>query len=114
MTVKEGTRLEVKKDGVSSEVITAGNVVSSINQSSEGIRIAAKIINLDGYVTASQLTATQADIDNLKAGVTTASVLKSTSIIATNSLYVGGLSLQATWQSYQMPDGTYIRYLGRE
>lgn len=114
LVVKSGTQLKIERDGLTTEVIDAGNVLSSINQSGEAVTISASKINLSGYVTASDLSATNASIDNLKSGVTQASVLKATSIIAVSSLYVGGLSLQASWQSYQMPDGTYIRYLGRQ
>lgn len=56
--------------------VSKGSVISSINQSPESITIRASRINLEGYVTADQLSATQADIDNLISGSTQASSLK--------------------------------------
>lgn len=56
--------------------VKKGDVISSINQSAEEIQIKAAKINLSGYVTASQLSATNANITNLTSGVTTATVLK--------------------------------------
>lgn len=56
---------------------SAASIVAGINsQSGSYVKISAATINLSGYVTASQLKATQADIDNLKSGQTTAVKLR--------------------------------------
>ena len=61
-----------EKDG--QNVVKAASIVAGINdQSGSYVKIQAAKINLSGYVTASELSATQADIDNLMTGKTTAS-----------------------------------------
>ena len=55
-----------------------GEVISSINQTAEEIKIQAQKINLSGYVTVSDLNATDARIDNLLNGTTTATTIKAT------------------------------------
>ena len=65
-------RIKVNSDEIELKVNKNG-VVSAINQTAEEVKIQASKINLSGYVTASQLAATQADIDNLMTGKTTAS-----------------------------------------
>ena len=52
-----------------------GEIISSINQTAEEITINASKINLSGYVTASTFNATKAKIDNLMAGISTATRL---------------------------------------
>ena len=59
-----------------------GEVISSINQTAESIKIKASKINLEGYVTASDLRAINAKIDNLTTGVTTANALKARAVYA--------------------------------
>ena len=60
-------------------------VVSSINQTAETIKISASKIDLSGYVTATQLATTNANITNLTNGSTTA-----TKIVATNAKVTTG------------------------
>ncbi len=67
----DGAGLYVKRDGVAIAVVDKGNVLSSINASAESVDISASKINLTGYVTASQLSAANARIDNLLSGTTT-------------------------------------------
>lgn len=56
--------------------VAKGSVISTINQSAEAVTIQASKINLEGYVTASQLSAVQADITNLTTGTTVATYLR--------------------------------------
>ena len=68
--------LVVTKDG-NTDVVNTASIVAGINgQTGSYVKIQAATINLSGYVTASQLSATQADIDNLMAGNTTAAWIK--------------------------------------
>lgn len=71
----DNIRLKVDKNGV----------ISAINVSPESVDISASRINLTGYVTASDLESTNAAINNLESGVTTASVLRATSLYGTNA-----------------------------
>ena len=60
---------------------STASIVAGINaQTGSYVKINAATINLTGYVTASQLKATQADIDNLKSGNTTAVKLRCQSL----------------------------------
>lgn len=55
------SRITVTESAIESKV-SKNDVVSSINQTAETIRISASKINLDGYVTASNLAATISDL----------------------------------------------------
>lgn len=87
-TTAEGTlsgRIQVNSDKVSlvveekdgQNVVKAASIVAGINdQTGSYVKISANTINLSGYVTASQLSATDAKIDNLMTGNTTAAWIK--------------------------------------
>lgn len=65
--------------------IKTASIVAGINdQSGSYVQIEADKINLSGYVTASDLAATNATIDNLTSGRTTASSIAATTMHATN------------------------------
>jgi phage minor structural protein len=64
-------RIKVNSDEIELKVNKNG-VVSAINQTAEEVKIQAAKINLSGYVTASELSATNGRIDNLMSGNTTA------------------------------------------
>lgn len=108
----ESIELKVSKDGV----------VSAINQTAEEIKIQAAKINLSGYVTASQLSATNASISNLTSGVTTASALKASLVNGTtvsgtygrfDYIYHGGNQIFRRSIEVSTPSGsTTINYLG--
>lgn len=69
----------VKLDAVEATLdlkVEKAGVISAINMTTEDITIQAKKINLSGYVTATQLEATTAKIDNLTSGITEASILQ--------------------------------------
>lgn len=85
-TAAEGSlssRITVNAQGIETKVSKNG-VISSINQSAEEVSINASRINLTGYVTARELAATNATIDNLTSGRTTASSIAATTMHATN------------------------------
>lgn len=76
---------------ISDGKINYAAIVLAINEGGgTNITLDAETIDLKGYVTASQLSATNAAIENLKTGLTTAARLQATVIFATDSLYVGG------------------------
>ena len=74
-----------KKNG--KDVIKAASIVTAINGDTSSIVLSADRIDLRGYVTASQLKATQASIDNLKSGQATATSLRTLNL-AVNSGYI--------------------------
>jgi len=98
-----------EKDG--QNVVRAASIVAGINaQTGSYVTIQANKINLSGYVTASQLNATNAEINNLKTGQTAATSLRSTSINA-SSIFVFR-STNVSWKEKTLADGTTIHYLG--
>ena len=90
--------------------LKTASIVAGINaQTGSYVKIEADNIDLTGYVTATQLSATQADIDNLKAGTTTASHLKAYSMSADHlTVNSGGSftvsSYNASWKLLQYKD----------
>lgn len=79
-------RIQVQADKVSmvveetagGNVVKAASIVAAINNAGSSVVISADHINLDGYVTASQLSTQKARIDNILNGTTTATTLKAT------------------------------------
>lgn len=80
--VKATLALKVEKDGV----------ISAINMTTEDITIQAKKINLSGYVTATQLDATNAKITSLTAGDTEAVLIRSRKVTANQVSAEAGMS----------------------
>lgn len=110
-TAAEGqlsSRITVNAEGIETKVSKDG-VISSINQSAEEVSINASRINLTGYVTASELAATNATIDNLTSGRTTASSIAATTMHATN-FYLNNNKL--TLKRVKDGDGNYISLWG--
>ena len=92
-------------------VVKAASIVAGINdQSGSYVKIDADTINLTGYVTASQLSATQADIDNLKSGQTVATMLKAGILYANTSFDFKGHSI-VSWEC-ETPTGNKFYALG--
>ena len=79
---KEGSILKQTKDGLDSRVVK-GEIASTINQTAQSVLIQAEKINLSGYVTVSQLSATNANITNLMNGTTVATKIYATELKAT-------------------------------
>ena len=110
-TAAEGnlsSRITVNAEGIATKVSKDG-VISSINQSAEEVSINASRINLTGYVTASELAATNATIDNLTSGRTTASSIAATTMHATN-FYLN--NNKVTLKRVKDGDGNYISLWG--
>lgn len=84
--------LVVKETSGGGYVVDSAEIVAGINgQTGSYVKIKAKTIDLDGYVTASELSATNATIDNLKNGTTQAShldgsLVTGTTVTARNTL----------------------------
>ena len=68
----------VVEETASGNVVKAASIVAAINNAGSSVVISADHINLDGYVTASQLSTQKARIDNILNGTTTATTLKAT------------------------------------
>lgn len=88
------SRITINANGIETKVSKNG-VISAINQTAESVTISASKINLSGYVTTSQLDSTNAAINNLVTGVTSASKLVASNgnfsnLEITNSLVYGG------------------------
>ena len=84
-----------------------GNEIASrINQTATTILIQAQHINLDGYVTASQLSTTNANITNLVNGNTVATKLVATSLKGVSSVEIGDTNNSATlkYRGYEYKD----------
>lgn len=101
------SRITVNSQSIKLKVDKNG-VIGAINVSPESVDISASKINLTGYVTASELAATDAEITNLKNGTTQATSLRSVSM-STSIFIMAGTN--ATWQTKTI-DGTTIHYLG--
>jgi len=67
-------KIEVNANAITQKV-SKGDISSTINQTAQGVLIQASKINLSGYVTASDLAATNATISNLMSGDSTATKL---------------------------------------
>lgn len=97
--------LTVQADQISTKVSKNG-VISSINQTAEEIKIQAGKINLSGYVTASQLAAEVATINNFFSGVSEISVLKATMVNCTGTMLYQNSAV--SWMSKSVVTGVSI------
>lgn len=98
--------------------IKAAEIVGSINNMGSTVRISANRINLDGYVTASQLSAVSAEFDNLISGRTTATKILagaiSASEVSSSHGYFTNITFKlkdVSWKTATI-GGTTITYLG--
>ena len=85
--------IKVNADNIELKVSKNG-VISAINQTAESVKISASRINLEGYVTASELSALEANFGNLTSGTTQASHLYTQSLTATNTVRLMGHTCQ--------------------
>lgn len=95
--------------------IKAAEIVTSINNSGSTVIISADHIDLDGYVTAGQLSATNAAITNLTTGQTTATSIKSVALGCYNLTDVNGqglniLSWPVSWKSKTVLTGVSVSF----
>lgn len=96
ITVQAGKISLVVQETAGGYVVNAASIVAGINGNSSYIKIAADKVDLAGYVTASDLSATNATISNLTSGITQATSLKATAINA-----VSGFTYQGHGVAYQ-------------
>lgn len=116
---------EIAIDGANAEIelkVDKNGVISSINQTAESIKIKASKINLDGYVTASELSALKAELANVTSGTLQASLLYTQNLTATGVVRLAGHTCEwyeldvvtkvtiskTTAGSVQRADGVYI------
>lgn len=107
----------VMSDNINAKV-AKGSVISEINQSPETIKINAPRINLEGYVTASQFSATDGKINNLVSGTTEAAALRAnltvgttvtatnTFVYKTNTMYLRNLTMGEILSASVMATGS--------
>lgn len=91
---------ELRMDGLEGKIdlkVSKDGLISEINMSPGSVRISASKVVLDGYVTASQIEATNAIITNLMAGRETATSIVTDSIGINSHLTIFGH--QADWNS---------------
>ena len=96
-------KFNVQAAEISSKV-SAGNIASEINQTAQSVLISAQKIDLQGYVTASQLQAEIGSFYNASTGTLSASWITVNSgqignLTVSGSLTVGVGTTPATWQS---------------
>lgn len=89
--------------------VNKGDVASTINLTPQSALIKASRINLEGYVTASELEATNAHINNLQSGSTAFVTMKAGSV-QTGTLRVNGTMYVK--KETLIPDVGWIHYLG--
>lgn len=99
----EITRVQVTLDGINGELtskVSKGDLISTINQTAGAVKISANCIDLDGYVTAKELSAMKADVSWLK-GLTV-----DVGILRTGTLSAGIASLDAVTANVLILGGT--------
>lgn len=99
---------EVNIDGMNAEIglkVSKNGVISAINLSSESATIKASKINLEGYVTASQLSALEAKFDNLTSGVTQAALINTQNLMCNGPVTLRGHS--CNWSSLEVCTGVH-------
>lgn len=89
-------RITVNADAITTKV-AKGEISSTINQTAQSVLIQASKIDLDGYVTVSDLSATNAQITNLISGSTIATNLKARTLSGIDTVYLYGV--QCSWKS---------------
>ena len=90
----ERIALVVEQDSQGNDKIKTASIVAGINdQTGSFVKIQAAKINLTGYVTVSELNATNATISNLTSGATTASTLKANLLSASTGFNYQGHSV---------------------
>lgn len=88
------SRIEQNAESITTKV-SAGDIASTINQTAQSVKIQASKIDLVGYVTASQLDATNANISNLTSGTTVATALKANTLQAASNFFYGNTQYDA-------------------
>lgn len=100
--------IEVNADAITSKV-SKGAIASTINQTAQGVLIQASKINLDGYVTASALSSTIANM----ASLTTKKLIVNGNIISILNSDGDAVNMQLRSKTVSTPSGSStIMYLG--
>lgn len=103
---QEANRISLVVEGTGANAhIKPASIVAAINDGQSSVRISASKINLDGYVTASELNAINATIDNLMTGVTTANALKARAVYASTGFTYQGHAVG--FKTVTIGSGTY-------
>lgn len=111
ISVQAGKISLVVTETAHGSIVNAASIVAGINgQSGSYVQIQANKINLSGYVTASELAATNATINNLMSGYATATEI-STANLRANNFYFGGNRIFSSYQVKTIA-GTTIHVLG--
>lgn len=98
-----------KKNG--QDVIKSASIIAAINGDESSIVLSADKIDLRGYVTAQQLHATQASIDNLKSGQATATSLKTLNLsVNSGYIHLGGATVYKGKVTIDGVDYNVLRY----
>ena len=104
ITTEYESKIEQTASSINTEVskkVGKSEIISRINQTAETIQISASRIDLSGYVTATQLSTTNANISNLINGTTIATSIKATDLKAvTGSLEIGDSTNNTTKLKY--------------
>ena len=116
--LEDGASFSIQRDGGILEVADAGNIVTKINASTEGVQIKAKKVDLGDYATVGELDAQKARITNLVSGSSTASHLKVKALTVTNGgeftfkgkIFNSSSIKYVTGVSYTAPSHTYSTY----
>jgi len=97
ISVQAGKISLVVEEKNGKNVIKSASIITSINNDGSSIRLKADKINLDGYVTARDLNATNATISSLRSGNSTFSLVNTSAIrLAGWSLYLGSVTINGT------------------
>lgn len=109
-----GSQFQIINTGISSKV-SAGDIASTINQTAQSVLIQASKIDLDGYVTANQLSAEIGSFYNASTGTLSASWITSQGgqigdLTVSGTLNVG-VGNTASWQSTTI-GGVTLHYIG--
>lgn len=100
---------EIEIDGANAEItskVSKDGVISAINQTSESVTISASKINLEGYVTASELSALEADLASVTGGTFQASHLYTQNLTATNTVKLDGHTCE--WKTLKVVKGVKL------
>ena len=105
---------EIAIDGAKATIelkVSKDEVVSAINMTTEEVTISSSKINLSGYVTATQLNAVKAEIENLRTGKTKADLISATTVMTAGLTLAGH---KCKWLSLKDGSGTLHWYLTHE
>lgn len=96
-----GDKLDLTANSEFNLKVGKGEIASSINATDQSVKISASKINLAGYVTAEDLSATNARINNVLSGTTAATHLHTAAFTVTGSSFsLGGSAYTSATRQY--------------